>query len=96
MKFENAELKTHFEVPDRPTVRQQLAYYAARSEVDTNRLESGWYGAQAIITSWQSEIMPDMKADLESLTNPSQTRLILWAGVEVFKHFSALEDVPKN
>jgi hypothetical protein len=96
MKFANEELKTTFEVPDRPTVRQQLAYYAARSDYDTNRLESGWYGARALMQNWQSEIMPDMMTDLESLTNPSQTRLILWAGVEVFKFFMALEDMPKN
>lgn len=83
-----------FTVPDRPTVREQLAYYSAAA--GSNTLLRYWIGAQALIGSWKSTILPDYKADVNTLSDPSQTTLIIWAGLEVMKFMNALDDIPKN
>jgi hypothetical protein len=97
MKFENADLGCSFSVPDRPTVRQQLQYYSqVRDTRGKEQYERMWAGAQALIADWQCPDLPDPNASLDEMTNPSQALIIIWAGGMVYRHFNALEDVPKN
>lgn len=83
-----------FTIPDRPNVREQLAYYSAAAGANT--LLRYWMGAKTLIIKWESSTLPDHKADIDELTDPSQTNLIIWAGLEVMKFMNALEDIPKN
>ena len=96
MKFEH-ESGTTFEVPDRPTVRQQLEYLGATAGVVDNKyLIRFWIGALEVITDWKSETLPDVKASLDDMTDAAQTDLIIWAGLKVREHMSGLEKIPKN
>lgn len=97
MEFTNEKLGCSFTIPDRPTVRQQLAYYSEIAGVpDNERLERYWIGARGWIQSWKCDALPDYKADLETLTNPTQAQILLWAGLQVFGYFNQLEDIPPN
>jgi hypothetical protein len=93
MQFKNE--KCSFTIPDRPTVRQQLAYFSAGSG-HSETLVRYWEGAKALMQDWQSEILPDSSVSLDELSDPAQTSVIIWAGLEVLKHMNALEEVPKN
>lgn len=97
MKFEREEPQCSFEIPDRPTVRQQLEYFSATAGAAGNQmLIRFWAGATQIITKWECEVLPDYKASLDDLTSPKQTDIIVWAGVQVRNFFNTLDDVPKN
>ena len=95
MKFEREGCT--FEVPDRPTVRQQLEYFSATAGTAGNQmLVRFWMGAREVITNWECEALPDIKVDLDDLTDPTQTDIIIWAGLQVKTHFNSLEDLPPN
>lgn len=88
--------KFTFKIPDRPTVRQQLQYFSAASgEASLIRY---WEGAKALIEpkSWQSEALPNYDVDLDTVTDPSVTNVLIEAGLEVLKYMNTLEDIPKN
>ena len=86
-----------FTVPDRPTVKQQLKWFGAAMGHDkADTWLRNWEGAKQLIESWKSDILPDYKIDLDTITDPSQRELIIWVGLEVVKLMNALEDIPKN
>lgn len=93
MDFTNELHKCKFTIPDRPSVRQQLAYYSAMERDTFLRF---WNGARALIEKWDCELLPDVNADLEKETNPSIAHMAIWVGIEVSKYMSALDDIPKN
>jgi len=94
MKFERENCT--FTVPDRPTVRQQLAWFSAASGKDPeDTMARYWEGAKQLIESWDCEIL-NLDDDIDQLTNPSQTTVIIWAGLQVMAHMNKLEDIPKN
>lgn len=95
MKFEREECT--FEIPDRPTVRQQLLYFGAAGGVDKNdAMLRYWEGAKQLIQKWDCKVMPDYKISLDDLTDTSPTQIIIWAGLEVLQFMNKLEDIPKN
>jgi len=95
MKFEREDCT--FEIPDRPTVRQQLLFFGAASGVSSNdAMLRYWEGAKALIVKWESKVIPDYKISLDDMTDPTQAQLIIWAGLEVLKFMNSLEDIPKN
>lgn len=97
MKFERDEPKCSFEIPDRPTVRQQLEYFSATAGTAGNQmLVRFWAGAMQLLSNWKCEVMPDHKTNIDELTNPSQTSVIIWAGLQVKGYMDALDDIPKN
>ena len=83
-----------FTIPDRPNVEQQLMYYSAAG--GQNNLLRYWNGAQTLIVSWKSDLLPDYKSDLKNLTDPNITNLIIWAGLQVMAHMNSLDEIPKN
>lgn len=94
MQFEKDGLK--FSIPDRPTVRQQLAYYSATTGTDAERhLERLWNGAKALIVEWECELFK-ADVDLDTVDNPKITDLMLWAAIQVRAYINKLEEIPKN
>ena len=87
-----------FTLPDRPTVRQQLAYFGAVGDAKgADRFVRYWEGAKTLIVDWECAAMPEIdKIDLDSLTNPSDVLVILFAGSQTAVYMSGLEDIPKN
>lgn len=97
MKYENERLGCSFEVPDRPTVRQQLEWYGEMAQAKgKDQFVRHWEAAKTLISGWECAALPDPKASLDQMTNPSQTQVVIWAGTQVLMHMNRLEDVPKN
>lgn len=86
-----------FVLPDRPTVKQQLEYFAESSAIQPkDRLGRMWAGARSLMLEWQCDIFPNKDAPLDTVSDPSITTVILWAGLKVYEYMNALEDLPKN
>lgn len=97
MEFSREDPKARFTIPDRPTVRQQLAYVSLTSGAnDAEIVERFWEGAQPLIKEWECEALPKRDADLDELTDPSQTTVILWVAMGVRGHMNSLEDIEKK
>lgn len=96
MQFERETPKVRFVIPDRPTARQQLAYYSATAGViDREYLERLWVGARTLITEWESDVC-QLDTNLDEVTNPSIVDVMLWAALQVKGHINKLEDLPPN
>lgn len=101
MDFERAEpVPAKFSVPDKITVRQQLAYYSACSGFgEDQKIERWWMGAVALIEpdSWKCELLPDIRnVSLDDLDDPNVTGIIIWASTQVRIYVSNLGTVSKN
>lgn len=97
MEYRNEKLGARFVVPDKITVRQQLAYFSEiTSAASNNHIEKLWVGARSLITEWECPDFADMDMDLNKVDNPKVTDVIMWAALEVKKHINNLEAVPKN
>jgi len=96
MEITRQNPSARFTVPDKITVRQQLAYFSASVAPDRAMLERYWLAAIPLINDWQCGILPDINTDLDSITDPHATQVIIWAGLEVKKHIDMLGEVSKN
>lgn len=99
MEFTKEKPECKFALPDNPTVRQQLTYFSLSATADNEKfLEQSWQGAKAVIlpASWKCKVIPDLDVDLDTLTDPQATEVILWVGMEVRKFMNELERLPKN
>lgn len=96
-KRENDQTPCTFTVPDKITVKQQLEYFSAAGGSAGNeywfRL---WQAAKTLIQDWQCEIMPDIDTDLETVTDPQISGVVVWAGVKVSEHINSLQAISKN
>ena len=100
MKFEFEDLKTTFEVPDRPTRRQVLRYddatdpYIGRVS-GMGMYERLWAGVCVIATNWQSEYVPALNADVldgEYSQDDKTLDVVKMAGLAVFGHMRRLNE----
>jgi len=96
MVFEHVKPSARFTVPDRITVRQQLQYFSEASIGDAPVFLRLWQGAVPLIEEWTCEVMPDKDVDLNSITDPNVTLVLVWAGLEVKKRIEGMNDLPKN
>ena len=97
MEYKNEKLGCSFELPDRPTVRQQLAFYSTLRQWKEDPPEvQCWEAGKKILTHWECAALPDPLTSLDEMTNPTQVRVITWAGWTLFGHFNKLEDLDPN
>ena len=97
MEYKNEKLSARFVVPDKITVRQQLAYLSETvKNNDGTSMQSLWNGARLLIQDWVCPVFPIFDTKLDDVTDPQITELILWAAMEVRKHINNLESIPKN
>lgn len=97
MEYKNDGLSVRFIVPDKITVRQQLAYLSdVTAQRGNNQIEKMWIAARGLITEWECNDFPDMDMDLDKTYDPRVTDILVWSALEVKKHINALENIPKN
>lgn len=97
-KHENASLGVSFQLPDKITVRKQLAYMSGvgQGNKETVLFERMWQGALELIENWQCAALPDPKTlDLDSVTDTTVTQIIIWVSGEVSRAMQGLE-APKG
>lgn len=97
MEFTRDEpVKIRFTITDRPTVRQQMAYYSeATGTLRESHLERLWLGARSLIKEWECELFKH-DVDLDSVDDPRIMEIMLWAAVKVRDHLNELDKIPKN
>lgn len=89
-------VKISFTVPDKLTVRQQMAYFSESTGMDSKgHLERLWTGARAVIENWSCDLF-ELDADIDTITNPDITETMLWAAAQVRNHVNKLDEVSKN
>lgn len=97
MEFKRENPDCSFTVPDTVTVRQQMAYFSlATLRPDADLWERLWDGARTMIQDWNCPLFPDASANLDSVSNPQITAVLIWASARVQGHIAGLELVPKN
>lgn len=94
MKFTNDELGCSFEVIDRPTVRQQLAYRWAQGRA--SGWEDYWQATKPLITAWECKGMTKIDDDLDSLTDTNIASAIMWSCAQVVTHMNGIEETDPN
>ena len=96
MEFKNEQLGASFKLPERITVRQQLAYYSeAALAFGDEFLVRLWKGARTLIQDWQCEGVP-LDIDIETDTNPKAASVMIWAAMRVKNYMDSLDELPKN
>jgi hypothetical protein len=90
-EYANADLGVSFSVPDALTVRDQLKFYSAGQGSDAPWMEQMWESARTVIKDWKCEVLPDLKADLDKVTDVRVTRIVAWVGATVARHMTGLE-----
>lgn len=97
MEKRNDKLGASFNLPDRITVRQQLAYFSEAGLAHGDELFLRlWYGARKLISDWKCEAFPDPSVNLDEVDDPRIAEVVLWAGMEVKTHMDRLDTIPKN
>ena len=97
MEFKRDEpVKVSFVIPDRPTVRQQMAYYSeATSVTGRAHLERLWLGARSLIMEWNCDLFKH-DVDLDSVSDPEIMNTMIWASIQVRDHLNRMGELPKN
>lgn len=98
MEFKNEKLETSFTLPERITVRMQMAYFSEAALAFGEELFFRlWRAARTMITDWQSELVPSLgELNLDEADDPRIADLVMWAAMEVKKHMDTLDKIPKN
>lgn len=74
-----------------------MAYYSeAALATKSDHVFRMWKAAAAIITTWNCEIFPDKNGSLDTVSDPSITEVLIWAGTTVKLFMNRLDDLPKN
>ena len=95
-RFDRAEPDAHFALPARPTVKQQLEYFSRYADTRGDPLYLRlWHSAAILISEWQCSVMPDLKTDLNKITDAEATTVIMWAGNSVLQYMNELQALPK-
>lgn len=100
MQFKSEDLKTTFEVPDRPTPRDILRYDGF---IDFNQqgslYERLWPAACSLVKNYKSEVLPEAKADwldTEEEWDMQAYEIVKWVSLAVFSYVRKFKAVEKN
>lgn len=96
MEFTRQKPSARFVVPDKITVRQQLAYFSAADNPNVPTFERFWLAALQLISEWECELFPDQTVSIDEITDPKITNVIIWAGVKVRNHINSLDEISPN
>lgn len=98
MHYEREDGAVGFDLPDRITVRQQLAFRSKLNMRDDGGVYGRyWNAAPLLVTEWQCELIPDMAgADLDTAVDPRVTEIIIWTADTIANHIAGMETPPKN
>lgn len=98
MKYENEKLGCSFELPDKLTVRQQLAFWQRYADVGEDESTSvrNWEAGKPLIGEWQCEALPDITISLDEMTGTHQARVVTWAGSQVTRFVLSLDELAPN
>ena len=86
-----------FDIADKFTVRQQLAYRSLLAEPGEPLFVRHWAATQTVITNWQSDVIADPATfDLDASSDTRAADVIAWASNKVAAHITRQEAVDPN
>lgn len=96
--YENADLGVAFDVPDRITVRQQVAFRSRLAAPDDGGIYGRyWNAAPLLLTNWQSAVIPDPATfDLDAADDPRAADIVMWVGDTLAVHLRRRETPDPN
>lgn len=95
--FTHERLDLEFSVPKYPTVREQLRYYSETSQaLGPEMFERYWNGARSLIVDWKCPEFPNLKENLDEVSEPVLAEIAIWVGMRVLDYMNSLENLPKN
>lgn len=95
--FENEALGVSFSLPDKLTVRQQLAFRQRLAASDGDLYSRYFMASVPLIEDWQCELVPVVAdVDLDTETRTSVADIVQWMANEVAIYFTDLGTVPKK
>lgn len=97
-EYKHPSLPVKFSLPDKLTVRDQLAYYSAVGDAfGEPTWIRYWRGASELVRDWECELIPNIKElDIDAETNPDIATIAIWVGKQVVGILTEMESVPKN
>lgn len=97
MQLSHPAFKVSFELPDRPSVFQVVAYDSAKIEHDGQPLFIIlWECARTVVTEWECESIPALDTPLDTLTGMEAAQVVEWVGTQAVLWRNALNEVSKN
>jgi len=96
--YENEELDVAFDVADRISVRQQVAFRGRLGEpTDGGVYWRYWHAAPLLVTNWQSAVIPDMAAfDPDAADDPRAADIVIWVADTLAVHLRRRETPDPN
>lgn len=91
--YERSDGSAAFDIADRFTVREQLAYRSRIAEaIGQPMLLRLWAGALTVMTNWKSVPVPDAATfDMDASGDAAAADAIQWAANTAANHMAALE-----
>jgi hypothetical protein len=97
-KFSEPSLELEFDLPEKPTVRQMLAYDSAVfvDHMGDATLIRLWHGAVEVVQNWKCPISIDVNLDGE--IDPKTLEMVKYVGLMAFSWAQGIKEavVPKN
>lgn len=97
-RLSNDDLGVSFEIPDRFTVREQLAFRSriAGTAGDVALIRY-WHAAISVISDWQCELVPDPAAlDMDTEASVQVADIVQWTANAVAGHMAGIDTPPKK
>lgn len=97
MEFKHETLNLRFTIPDKITVRQQLAFLSEASSVrNADLMDNLWKASKPLIQEWECEHLPDKDVNLDDIYSPRAADVITWASLQVRNYMQRMDEIPKN
>lgn len=99
--FTNEEYGTTFQLPKRPTVREQMRWTSAIAAgpmtINFATYERLWQGVKVLAKGWKCKHIPNpLEFSLDESDDPIHFEIITWACGQASLHFTALRQVKKS
>lgn len=98
MHYENEDTGTSFDIPDRITVRRQLAFRSRVAETaGEGNFTRYWLAAQTVMENWTCPLIDDPAAlDLDESDDRRVADIVVWVANTVAGHMIDLATPGKN
>lgn len=97
-EFKHPSLNLKFSLPDKITIRQQIAYWSIFGDAfgETSYMRY-WMAMLPIIENWECAFIDDpQEIDMDSETDPRIAQAIVWCANKSLEHMQGLGNIPKN
>jgi len=98
IEFNHPEHEATFFLPEKPTIRQLMAYDGFEFLRGRQMYERFWDAARTVMQDWECELLPDIEISLDEAGTEEQLEIIKWACLLVWdwRYKFKQDQLPKN